>query len=451
MTYLDFFPVPMSDPTTAALSLTSGVVGFLLGAAYLAADPRSPATRAFALSIASGGVALAFTAPLGFIYQSGGTLSWFLRFPIFELMIYFGQSAWLLQVARTAQLAPRMLTWITTCVLTVWAAALIYFVLTALYPAERMTEFNCLLRANDCVTAQLLFFAVPLGAAVFAYNIGLVSLLTQRIDRAERVRVNFVLLAVLFVYGPYYLPRGYGAISSAIGNLIVAMGFIRYHGIQGQRGAFMSRFLSPEVSKLVRDKGLEYAMQPRSVEITAVCCDLRGFTKLSQLLASDQVIRLLNEYYDAAGSAVAEFAGTIKDYAGDGVLILVGAPLPIPDHAQKGLALASRLQLTAKGLITHWAGPEMTLGFGVGVASGRVTVGAVGSSSRMEYTAVGPAVNLASRLCSQAQDGEILVDARTAELAGNAELQPRGKLSVKGIGEIGHFALATTSTLERMM
>jgi class 3 adenylate cyclase len=170
---------------------------------------------------------------------------------------------------------------------------------------------------------------------------------------------------------------------------------------------------------------------------------LRGFTRLSQLLASDQVIRLLNDYYDAIGATVVEFGATLKDYAGDGALVLVGAPLPVPAHAEQGLALAKRLQEATRGVMDHWAGPEMQVGLGIGVASGRVTVGAIGSSSRMEYTAVGPAVNLASRLCAQAKDGEILVDARTAELAGNAGLETRGRVPLKGFGEVEHFACSS--------
>lgn len=144
----------------------------------------------------------------------------------------------------------------------------------------------------------------------------------------------------------------------------------------GERAQFLSRFLSPEVGKRVRYRGVDEVIRPKSLEITAVSCDLRGFTQLSQLLASDQVVRLLNEYYDAVGAAVAEFGGTIEDYAGDGVLILVGAPLPMDDHARQGLALANRLRQVARELISHWAGPEMRLGMGVGVASGKVTVGA---------------------------------------------------------------------------
>lgn len=442
MTYLDFFPVPMSDPAVITASLMAGIVAFMIGIALFATEPKSPATRAFALTFSSGGIALAFSTPLFIQFESGSALSWFLRYPIFELTLYLAQATWLLRVARTARLSTRMLTWITGCVWTSWAMALVYFLISVIFPEERMVEYGCLVRSLDCMTTGYLRFALPAGISILAYNAGLVSILSQRIDKAERVRVNFVLSAILFSWGVYYLPIGYGAISSMIGNLIIAIGLILYYGVQGERGVFMSRFLSPEVARLVQDKGLDYTMQPQSLEVTVVCCDLRGFTKLSQLLASDQVIRLLNEYYDAIGKAVAEFGATIKDYAGDGVLILIGAPLPDQDHAHKGILLAQRLQAIGKNLVSHWAGPEMALGIGVGVASGRVTAGAVGSSARMEYTAVGPAVNLASRLCAHAADGEVLVDARTAELVGPAGLEARGQLSLKGIGEIQHFAFA---------
>jgi class 3 adenylate cyclase len=230
-------------------------------------------------------------------------------------------------------------------------------------------------------------------------------------------------------------------VSNLIGALMLTVGAIRYHAMLGERGVFMSRFLSREVAAMVRDKGFAYTMQPQSLEVTTLCCDLRGFTSFSQFLASDQVIRLLNEYYDALGRVVAEFQGTIKDYAGDGVLILIGAPLPVAGHAQRGIEMARRLQHVEHEVLSHWAGPETKLAFGVGVATGRVTVGAVGSAARMEYTAVGPAVNLAARLCSRAGDGEVLVDTRTAELGGRDGLEARGAMNLKGIGaSVEHFA-----------
>jgi class 3 adenylate cyclase len=159
-------------------------------------------------------------------------------------------------------------------------------------------------------------------------------------------------------------------------------------------------------------------------------------------LRSEEVIQLLNEYYNVIGTIVAGFDATIKDYAGDGVLILVGAPLPDPDHAHRGLALARMIEQRVPAVIGRWAGSETPLGIGIGVASGKVTVGAIGSVLRMEYTAVGPAVNLASRLCELARDKEILVDMPTAELAGREGLQSRGHMPVKGMEDLPLFAVA---------
>ena len=122
--------------------------------------------------------------------------------------------------------------------------------------------------------------------------------------------------------------------------------------------------------------------------------------------------------------AAASVGGTIKDQAGDGVLILVGAPIRFENHAQRALELASKIRASGVPLTARWSGAELQLGLGVGVASGFVSVGVIGTASRLEYTAVGAAVNLASRLCAEAAHGEVLVDERTVQLAGAA---PVGK------------------------
>ena len=100
------------------------------------------------------------------------------------------------------------------------------------------------------------------------------------------------------------------------------------------------------------------------------------------------------------------------------MLILVGAPLPYPDHAQRALRLARQIRERGVEITARWSDQDLHLGVGVGVASGFVTVGVIGAASRLEYTAVGPAVNLASRLCSEAAHGEILIDGRSMELLG---------------------------------
>jgi adenylate cyclase len=170
-----------------------------------------------------------------------------------------------------------------------------------------------------------------------------------------------------------------------------------------------------------------------------VCCDLRGFTAYSTAADSARVVQILREYYEAVGMAAASVGGTIKDQAGDGVLVLVGAPIAYEDHARRALTLAGLIREAGRALAARWSQGEQRLGVGIGVASGRVTVGVIGEGSRLEYAAVGPAVNLAARLCAEAAHGEVRVDTRTGALAGapldRAALVPAPPLALKGFGE----------------
>jgi len=100
-------------------------------------------------------------------------------------------------------------------------------------------------------------------------------------------------------------------------------------------------------------------------------------------------------------------------------MVLVNAPLPCPDPALRAVAMAVEMQTVAQALIAGWHARGHRLGFGVGLAMGPATVGRIGSESRLDYTAIGNVVNLASRLCSSAEDGQILVDPTAAEAVCN--------------------------------
>ena len=148
------------------------------------------------------------------------------------------------------------------------------------------------------------------------------------------------------------------------------------------------------------------------------------------------------------GAAAASFGGTIKDQAGDGVLILVGAPIAFEDHASRALDMARLIRSSGMAVTTRWSDGDLNMGLGVGVATGFVTVGVIGAASRLEYTAVGPAVNLAARLCSEAAHAEILVDARTIECLRGASdahsLTPGEALRLKGFAApVQSYLLAT--------
>jgi class 3 adenylate cyclase len=199
---------------------------------------------------------------------------------------------------------------------------------------------------------------------------------------------------------------------------------------------FLSRFLSPQVARIASELGMLSVMRKSRSQLTAIECDLRGFTSFSESAAPEEVTELLEQYYAAIGEAVNEFGGTIKDYAGDGVLILVGAPTPYPDHARRAISIAFRIRERVIQLLSRWQDMGLELSVGVGLASGYVTVGAIGGAERLEYVAVGPAVNLASRLCQQAKSESILVDSRTVSLVGNPDgafrFEQRGSAELKG-------------------
>jgi len=201
-----------------------------------------------------------------------------------------------------------------------------------------------------------------------------------------------------------------------MGLMIFLAGAVRYHVLQGQRAQFMGRFVASEVGRLIRERGFAAAMQESRVELSVVACDLRGFTAFADGAAPEEVMKLLRDYYSAIGEAVTEFGGTVESFAGDGAMVLVGAPLFFSDHAQRAIGLALKILERGAAVLTLPRRAGVELGIGVGVASGYVTVGVIGSSARLEYVAVGPALNLASRLCARAEAGSVLTDQRTVAL-----------------------------------
>lgn len=271
-------------------------------------------------------------------------------------------------------------------------------------------------------------YAVMTGLFMYAYFL----LFRGRLDSTERARAICAFLGSPILVAALFGTPLTALVFSTGGTLTAFYGVFGNAVAQGQRGAFLSRFLSPQVAEQVRVDGLTTVMQPAELVLTVVACDLRGFTAYAEGVPSQAVIDLLGEYYEAVGMLVAEVDGTIKDYAGDGILILIGAPLPHPDHASAGLALSRRIHQVTRPVLDRWATGPHPLGIGVGIATGRVTVGAIGSDARMEYTAVGTPVNLAARLCSAAADGETLIDGGT-RAATVEDVESRGDMSLKGL------------------
>ena len=142
---------------------------------------------------------------------------------------------------------------------------------------------------------------------------------------------------------------------------------------------------------------------------------------------------VLSEYYEALGAVITRHEATLTGFSGDGVMLLVNAPVAQADPALRAIRLAIDMQAAVQSLVVGWRARGHAIGFGVGIAMGPAIVGTVGYEGRIDYTAIGNAVNLASRLCGSASDGQILVDAIVAErVKDRIAIEPLGVRFIKG-------------------
>jgi class 3 adenylate cyclase len=170
--------------------------------------------------------------------------------------------------------------------------------------------------------------------------------------------------------------------------------------------------------------------------VVVVFCDLRGFTSFSADVAPEEVMSVLSEYYKVLGRAITTFAATLISFSGDGLMVLVNAPVPVEEPALRAVDLAVEMQRSVQELIVGWRSRGYRVGFGVGLASGSATVGRIGYENRFDYTAIGSVVNLAARLCASATDREILMDAEVAEgVGGRRAVIGLGNRQIKGYDE----------------
>ena len=194
----------------------------------------------------------------------------------------------------------------------------------------------------------------------------------------------------------------------------------------------LKRFLAPQVAQLV-SSGDERVLESHRREVTVVFCDLRDFTPFSETAEPEEVITVLREYHRTLGALIDKFEGTIERFAGDGLLILFNDPLPCADPSARAVRMAVEMRDQVTKLAAGWRSQGHELGFGIGVSHGYATLGCVGFEGRFQYSATGTVPNLASRLCDQARNGQILVDAKVhAQVKGLAEMESVGELSLKG-------------------
>ena len=194
-----------------------------------------------------------------------------------------------------------------------------------------------------------------------------------------------------------------------------------------------SRFLPEYVVKQMLENPESFKLGGVTQTITVLFADIRGFTRISEHAPPEKIVQLLNRYFSAMTDIIFAHGGTLDKYLGDGLMALFGAPTVTPKDAANAMAAAVAMQrrmLSINDELHAEGYPE--IGIGIGLHTGEVIVGYIGSERRSEYTAIGDTVNTASRLESNAKAGEILVSEVTANAARSRyQLAPRDPISVK--------------------
>jgi adenylate cyclase len=218
---------------------------------------------------------------------------------------------------------------------------------------------------------------------------------------------------------------------------------------KSERISRLKRFLAPQVAELVENS--DGLLDGRRREVVAIFADLRGFTAFSAHAEPEAIIAALREYYEAVGAVITAHEATLIQFAGDGVMILLNAPLACADPAHRAVRLAIDLQAAVQSLAKRWSDKGYAMGFGVGIAMGPATVGTIGYEGRLDYTAVGSAVNLASRLCDLADDAQILIDSVVAgQVCGSVRVTWLGERTIKGYSRATKvFAVVDDETFGR--
>lgn len=225
--------------------------------------------------------------------------------------------------------------------------------------------------------------------------------------------------------------------------------FLAYLGNLGQRivaeqrdrlritGMFQ-RYVGPQVVKEILAAG-EASLRLGGTRrpVTVLFLDVRGFTPLAEKLEPEEVVDILNTNFEMITQVIFKYGGTLDKFIGDAVMAVFNSPLDLPDHPLQAVLAAREIQVRAREIRARLSARYgRSVRFGIGVHTGEAVCGNIGSSTRMEFTAIGDAVNLAARLESNAQPGQVLISEAVWEaVRDRVATEPVGPITVKGKSE----------------
>jgi len=304
---------------------------------------------------------------------------------------------------------------------------------------------------DTILTGRYLRLAPPWVNLLVTLLLAVVAGLILRLR--EPVRITAVMMAallvflagvyVLFTYGDLVLSLMSPAIMLVAGVILPTMGQAVSQELEKRhlRGLF-GRFLAPEIiDQMVTSSDL--AALNKRTDITVLFSDIRGFTTMSEKLAPEKVVALLNPYLEAMANIIYRHGGTIDKYEGDAIMAFFGEPVAYPDHALRAVRTAVDMHLALNGLRQRWyaegiLSPDASFQIGIGMNSGQAFVGLLGSEQRINYTAIGDNVNLSSRLqdLTKTYKWPVLISASTYEqVKDEFEAEFADQVIVKGKSE----------------
>ena len=218
---------------------------------------------------------------------------------------------------------------------------------------------------------------------------------------------------------------------------------VRLLGTIDRQREELARYLPSTVAELVSSAEGEQLLAGHRREVSAVFCDLRGFTSFAESAEPEEVLDLLREYHREMGAITVAHGGTVEHYAGDGMMIFLNDPEPVDEHPAQAVRMAVAMRKRFEELAEGWRRQGFELGLGIGVSVGYATLGRIGFEGHFGYAVIGTVANLAARLCAVAEPGQIVLSERAyARVETLVEAESLGPVELKGLRRpIGAFAI----------